>query len=147
VVHTDGYRIGRCAVTNAEFAEFLAASGHISSAVHFGWSFALHLLLPTDFHDTRGVAAAPSWREVHFADWKHPEGEWCADSFHPTSALHDSRTNPAGPPDGDRPVMRGGSYLCRDSYCDRYRVSAHTANEPDATTGDLGFRMATDFVR
>jgi formylglycine-generating enzyme required for sulfatase activity len=70
--------------------------------------------------------------------------EWCADWFHPASARHDITVNPTGPPAGDRRVMRGGSYLCHDSYCDRYRVSARTANEPAATTGNLGFRVAFD---
>ena len=38
--------------------------------------------------------------------------------------------------------MRGGSYLCHDSYCNRYRVAARTANTADSTTGNLGFRIA-----
>ena len=40
--------------------------------------------------------------------------------------------------------MRGGSHLCHASYCDRYRVAARTANTPDASSGHLGFRVATD---
>ena len=40
--------------------------------------------------------------------------------------------------------MRGGSYLCHISYCRRYRVSARSGNEPDSTTGNLGFRVAAD---
>ena len=36
--------------------------------------------------------------------------------------------------------MRGGSYLCHDSYCYRYRVAARSANTPDSSTGNLGFR-------
>ncbi|MFC9430503.1 formylglycine-generating enzyme family protein [Streptomyces sp. NPDC056987] len=39
-------------------------------------------------------------------------------------------------------AMRGGSYLCHDSYCNRFRVAARTANTPDSTTGNLGFRVA-----
>ena len=38
--------------------------------------------------------------------------------------------------------MRGGSYLCHDSYCNRYRVAARTANTPDSSTGNMGFRCA-----
>ncbi|GAA2067085.1 formylglycine-generating enzyme family protein [Streptomyces albiaxialis] len=38
-------------------------------------------------------------------------------------------------------AMRGGSYLCHASYCDRYRVSARTANTPDSTSGNVGFRV------
>jgi formylglycine-generating enzyme required for sulfatase activity len=38
--------------------------------------------------------------------------------------------------------MRGGSYLCHDSYCRRYRVDARSASTPDSTTGNVGFRVA-----
>jgi hypothetical protein len=31
-----------------------------------------------------------------------------------------TRANPAGPAEGVTRVMRGGSYLCHDSYCSRY---------------------------
>ncbi len=41
-------------------------------------------------------------------------------------------------------VIRGGSYLCHESYCNRYRVSARTGNTPDSTTGHMGFRVAAD---
>jgi len=41
-------------------------------------------------------------------------------------------------------VVRGGSYLCHDSYCNRYRVGARSSNTPDTTTGNIGFRVAWD---
>lgn len=43
-----------------------------------------------------------------------------------------------------RPILRGGSYLCHDSYCRRYRTSARIANTPDTSTGHSGFRVAFD---
>ncbi|WP_244303304.1 formylglycine-generating enzyme family protein [Leucobacter coleopterorum] len=42
----------------------------------------------------------------------------------------------------DRPVMRGGSYLCHASYCRRYRTSARTAVTADTSLGHAGFRLA-----
>ncbi|QIK65977.1 formylglycine-generating enzyme family protein [Nocardioides sp. HDW12B] len=68
------YAIGRCAVTNAEFDAFVRATGHRTDAEAFGTSFVFGGLLPDDFPPTRGVAAAPWWREVRGADWAHPEG-------------------------------------------------------------------------
>ncbi|WP_433018817.1 formylglycine-generating enzyme family protein [Kribbella sp. CA-294648] len=43
---------------------------------------------------------------------------------------------------GENRVMRGGSYLCHASYCNRYRVAARSSNEPSSSTGNLGFRCA-----
>jgi len=55
--------------------------------------------------------------------------EWTADPF--TAAA------PGGPA-----AMRGGSYLCHVSYCERYRVSARTGSTPDSSSGNVGFRVA-----
>jgi formylglycine-generating enzyme len=55
--------------------------------------------------------------------------EWCTDWFDPAEANR---------------AMRGGSYLCHESYCNRYRVAARTANSPDSSTGNLGFRTVSD---
>jgi formylglycine-generating enzyme required for sulfatase activity len=51
--------------------------------------------------------------------------EWSADHFGP-----------------DTHAIRGGSYTCHDSHCTRYRLSARTGNAPDASMGNLGFRVA-----
>jgi len=50
--------------------------------------------------------------------------------------------SPLSPVD-DRPVLRGGSYLCHDSYCRRYRTSARTASTSATSLGHTGFRLAT----
>jgi formylglycine-generating enzyme len=68
--------------------------------------------------------------------------EWCADwfqaSFDATATLH----NPPGPASGRSKVMKGGSFLCHASYCNRYRVAARTSNAPDSSTSNIGFRCA-----
>ena len=51
--------------------------------------------------------------------------EWCADRWE----------------DG-RQALRGGSYLCHDSYCNRYRVAARNANSADTSASNIGFRVA-----
>jgi formylglycine-generating enzyme required for sulfatase activity len=42
--------------------------------------------------------------------------------------------------------MRGGSHLCHDSYCNRYRVAARSGNAVDSSTGNLGFRCVVDVI-
>jgi formylglycine-generating enzyme required for sulfatase activity len=66
--------------------------------------------------------------------------EWCSDWFSRDFHLTGPRRNPKGPAAGSARVMRGGSYLCHQSYCFRYRVAARSANTPTSTTGNLGFR-------
>jgi formylglycine-generating enzyme required for sulfatase activity len=73
-VTLDAFRIDRFAVTNDSFARFVEATGWVTDAERFGWSFVFAGLLPEDFVDTRGVVGAEWWRQVHGADWRHPEG-------------------------------------------------------------------------
>ena len=70
--------------------------------------------------------------------------EWCADWFDPGYYGHGPVEDPGGPTAGAGRVMRGGSYLCHASHCNRYRVDSRSASEPDSSTGNLGFRVAAD---
>ncbi|MDR8392399.1 formylglycine-generating enzyme family protein [Aliifodinibius sp. S!AR15-10] len=70
--------------------------------------------------------------------------EWCSDWFSSSYPLLRVNDNPKGPGAGEARVIRGGSYLCHRSYCNRYRVAARTANTPDSSTGNMGFRCAKD---
>ena len=70
--------------------------------------------------------------------------EWCSDWFSPTFHVDGPGEDPKGPPSGTNRVIRGGSYLCHDSYCNRYRVAARSSNTPDSSTGNMGFRCARD---
>jgi formylglycine-generating enzyme len=70
--------------------------------------------------------------------------EWCADWFstdyHATTATDDPlQSRPTG-----RRSQRGGSFLCHESYCNRYRVAARHSNEPRSTSSNCGFRIAAD---
>jgi formylglycine-generating enzyme required for sulfatase activity len=69
--------------------------------------------------------------------------EWTADWWRTD---HDSgaQSDPVGPGAGTAKVMRGGSYLCHASYCNRYRVAARSRNDPDSSSGNQGFRCAYD---
>jgi formylglycine-generating enzyme len=244
------YRIGTRTVTNAEFAAFVDATGHRTTAEQLGSSYVFTGLLPDHFPPTRAVAAAPWWREVLGATWSQPEGsqssvtgreahpvvhvswydavaytrwagvrlpteaeweraargiegghhfpwgderepagehrmnvfqgffpqfdsgddgwvgtcpvetfpandfglhettgnvwEWCADWFDARYYRRSPAHTPTGPDSGTARVMRGGSYLCHDSYCWRYRVDSRSSNTPDSSAGNVGFRVATE---
>ena len=68
--------------------------------------------------------------------------EWCADWFDTEFHRKGPRENPAGPATGAARVMKGGSFLCHRSYCNRYRVAARSSNTPDSSSSHLGFRCA-----
>jgi formylglycine-generating enzyme len=68
--------------------------------------------------------------------------EWCADWFSPDFHRTAPQDNPTGPSTGHGRVTKGGSFLCHQSYCNRYRVAARTSNTPDSSTSNMGFRCA-----
>jgi formylglycine-generating enzyme required for sulfatase activity len=68
--------------------------------------------------------------------------EWCADWFSPayhaeTATLDPQFVRPTG-----RRSLRGGSFLCHDCYCNRYRVAARSSNTPESSASNIGFRVA-----
>ena len=243
------FRLDRTAVTNAQFAQFVADTGYATEAEGFGWSYVFEGHLPKKaLRRVRGRAAsAPWWCAVDAACWRHPFGrgshvanrqdhpvvhvswndavafarwagkrlpteaewefaarggleqqrfpwgdalepggehrcniwqgqfpeqdlgadghaglapvgsyppngyglaeitgnawEWCQDGFRADAYQTLPAENPLGPPAPTR-VLRGGSYLCHASYCNRYRVAARNHNYPDSTSGHAGFRCA-----
>jgi formylglycine-generating enzyme required for sulfatase activity len=80
--------------------------------------------------------------------------EWCNDWYHAGyyQTVSAGATNPQGPAasfDPDEPtvpkkVVRGGSYLCNDSYCSGYRVAARMKSSHDTGLSHTGFRCVMD---
>lgn len=234
-VAVESFRIAATAVTNAQFAPFVKATGHITEAERFGFSFTFGAFLAEEVAAlSPPVAAVPWWRAVEGASWRHPEGpgshvtgrqnhpvvhvswhdaqaycdwsgtrlpseaEWeyaarggleqcrypwgdelmpdgrhmcniwqgdfpvlntAVDGYAGTAPVKSFRPNGFGlyntvgnvwewcadwftPGEETSRAMRGGSYLCHDSYCNRYRVAARSSNTPDSPTGNIGFRVA-----
>ncbi len=69
--------------------------------------------------------------------------EWCADWFDPNYYRASPAANPPGAARGGSRILRGGSYLCHISYCNRYRNSARSQNTPDSSMGNAGFRTVS----
>ncbi len=91
--------------------------------------------------DTRPVASYPP-NGFGLYDMAGNAWEWCADwasaDYHRATAAHDPlQARPTG-----RRSLRGGSFLCHASYCNRYRVAARGSNTPDSSASNLGFRVA-----
>jgi formylglycine-generating enzyme len=248
----DAFYIDATTVTNAQFSEFINATGYITEAERYGWSFVFHGLLSEEVKKTDYQVAAqtPWWCAIQGARWNQPEGkgsdirermdhpvvhvswndamafcnwankrlpteaewefaarggliqkkfpwgdelmqdnihhcniwqgtfpdynsiddgyfgtapaksfqpnnfglynvagnvwEWCNDWFSRDFHKTGPRINPKGPSTGQSKVMRGGSFLCHYSYCNRYRVAARSSNTIDSTTSNIGFRCVAD---
>lgn len=68
--------------------------------------------------------------------------EWCADQFDLDYHTATSVIDPIGMASTGSRSLRGGSFLCHESYCYRYRVSARHSNTPSSSASNIGFRVA-----
>jgi formylglycine-generating enzyme required for sulfatase activity len=89
-----------------------------------------------------GTAPVKSYAANGFGLWQMAGNvwEWCTDRFDPRYYRSGETQDPSGPDKGRMRVLRGGSYLCHDSYCNRYRNSARSHNTPESSMGNAGFR-------
>jgi len=81
--------------------------------------------------------------------------EWCSDLYHSdyySTISNKVANNPKGPtksfdpndPFSSKRVMRGGSFLCNDSYCSGFRNSMRMKSTPDSSSQHVGFRTVLD---
>lgn len=92
----------------------------------------------------RGTAPARSFKANDFGLYNVSGNvwEWIHDYFSPTFHQTADAIDPTGPGQSETRVIRGGSFLCHHSYCNRYRLSARSSNTPDSSTCHTGFRCA-----
>ncbi len=66
-----------CAVTNAQCAAFVAATGNVTEAEKFDWSYVFYKEIGAKAKsDVRGIAGATDWwAGVSGASWQRPEGQ------------------------------------------------------------------------
>ena len=78
--------------------------------------------------------------------------DWYDVQYYQTLSQSAYTDNPKGPdrcfnpqsPYAQHTVIKGGSFLCNDSYCASYRVSARMPLEVDAAMNHVGFRCVKD---
>ncbi|MBM3934561.1 MAG: formylglycine-generating enzyme family protein [SAR202 cluster bacterium] len=70
------FYIDVASVTNEQFAEFVKATGYVTEAERFGWSYVFHLFVSNETRKavTQAVAQTPWWRRVDGSSWQSPEG-------------------------------------------------------------------------
>ena len=83
--------------------------------------------------------------------------EWCQDKYDVQSYANDKSKglvkNPNGSnqyndprePYSQKHIIRGGSFLCNESYCSGYRVSRRMSTSKDSGSNHKGFRCARDY--
>lgn len=78
--------------------------------------------------------------------------EWCSDFYRADYYTKSPQKNPKGPAtsyDAEEPVLekhvqRGGSFLCSDAYCMRYKAGSRGKGETFSASNNLGFRCVKD---
>lgn len=86
--------------------------------------------------------------------------EWCSDWYRPDEFARRVRIttapieNPRGPAESEsfdpaepgmaKRVQRGGSFLCTDQYCTRYRLGSRGKGDPNTGSVHVGFRCVRD---
>lgn len=68
------FLIGQTTVTNADFAAFIDATGYLTEAERFGWSYVFWAQVPKSYGPTEGVVDVEWWRKVDGATWRAPNG-------------------------------------------------------------------------
>jgi len=80
--------------------------------------------------------------------------DWYDENYYSSLNITETLDNPKGPKKWNYPmepmdpkrVIRGGSFLCNDSYCSSYRVSARMPYSQETGMSHTGFRCVKDIT-
>lgn len=110
----------------------------------------------TNWDHFRGIAPVASFAPNQYGlyDMSGNVWEWVADWYDENyyqTISNQITWNPKGPiksydpqePSISKKVTRGGSYLCNESYCKGYRVTARMKTSPDTGLQNTGFRCVS----
>lgn len=103
------------------------------------------------YEGTAPVKSFPS-NTLGLYDMEGNVWEWCSDYYRPDYYQHSALSNPKGPensydpqePNLEKRVQRGGSFLCNDQYCERYKAGSRGKGEVNSPTNNVGFRCVKD---
>ncbi|WP_310391817.1 formylglycine-generating enzyme family protein [Hymenobacter sp.] len=78
--------------------------------------------------------------------------EWCNDFYRSDYYANSPKSNPRGPAasfDAEEPgavkrVQRGGSFMCSNDYCIRFKAGSRGKGEVNSASNNLGFRCVKD---
>ncbi|HVJ79948.1 MAG TPA: formylglycine-generating enzyme family protein, partial [Planctomycetia bacterium] len=126
----------------------LKPGGKCMANIHQG-AFPLENTKEDGFEGTAPVASFPP-NGLGVCDMAGNVWEWCSDWYRPDYYLESPKRNPQGPtssydplePGQKKRVQRGGSFLCSDSYCVRYKPGLRGKGEPRSAAVHIGFRCA-----
>lgn len=102
----------------------------------------------------KGIASVKAYPSNSFGiyDLEGNVWEWCSDYYRADYYVSSPLVNPKGPSDSFDPqepntikhVQRGGSFLCSDEYCNRYKAGSRGKGEINSASNNLGFRCVKD---